>query len=613
MISRNLRYKPQGQVSLRAGNLNSNRTTSTAVLRARNGIMRYVAAVLAAIVIAGAYAPSAVAETRTLKLYYLHTKERAEITYKKNGRYLPDGLRKLNRFLRDWRRNEPTKMDPQLFDLVWEAYQKSGSRDYIHVISGYRSPATNSMLRKRGRGVAKKSQHMLGKAMDFYLPDVSLSKLRAIGLKIQGGGVGYYPRSGSPFVHLDVGSVRHWPRMNRQQLMAMFPDGKTLHMPSDGKPLPGYNTALANYKKRKSGSSTVSVASASSALSGGRDDDRGFLATLFGGGRDEEEENASDFQTASKGNDEVIKPAKSVPEPRKSEPPPVETLIASLPTGKIPLPAAAPRPQRDVGPAADQAAPADQGTIVVADIPVPSRRPAYTAVPSAAENKTEDMIAALVRDAESRKNEEAVYVTALAQELSKTEALAGRVLASTESASSARNALRGTQAPDPGEDGGPAVKSGRVTHRNLALPEMVPAPEERGATAKKSGRLKPAIVMASANTGQQASKIRLQQSAFVDSGVRVAPKMAKPESADVMPETGPVVVPVSKDKAIWAFRASHVPDIKSTSTLAQSAIRAQPTTVYKLGFGDVPNESDAHRFTGKAVTFLSIAKFTATN
>src|SRR5690606_3999825 len=154
-----------------------------------------------------AIAPAAQAETRTLKLYFTHTRERAEITYKRNGRYLQDGLNQINRFLRDWRRNESTKMDPRLLDLLWETYRATGARDYIHVVSAYRSPATNEMLRKRSSGVASKSQHMLGKAIDFYIPGVKLADLRRVALSLHGGGVGYYPKSGSPFVHLDVGSV----------------------------------------------------------------------------------------------------------------------------------------------------------------------------------------------------------------------------------------------------------------------------------------------------------------------------------------------------------------------------------------------------------------------
>lgn len=206
-----------------------------------------LACVLATIFIAPT---KAIAQTKTLKLYYLHTGEKNTITYYKNGKYRASALKKINWALRDWRRNEPTKMDPKLLDLVWEAYRRSGSKAYIHVISGYRSPITNEKLRKRGGGQAKKSQHTLGKALDFYLPDVKISKMRSIGLKMGVGGVGYYPRSGSPFVHLDTGSVRHWPRMTRTQLAKVFPRGKTMHIPTDGKPLAKYKVAVAEYKSR---------------------------------------------------------------------------------------------------------------------------------------------------------------------------------------------------------------------------------------------------------------------------------------------------------------------------------------------------------------------------
>ncbi|TCA20901.1 DUF882 domain-containing protein [Rhizobium leguminosarum bv. viciae] len=192
------------------------------------------------------------AEDRALKLFFTHTGERATITYKRDGKFDPKGLAQINRFLRDWRRNEPTRMDPRLLDLVWEVYKRSGGKDYIHIVSAYRSPTTNNMLRNRSRstGVAKKSQHMLGKAMDFYVPGVKLSTLRALAMQMQVGGVGYYPTSGSPFVHLDVGNVRAWPRMSRQELARIFPNGQTMHLPADGRSLPGYNQAIANYKKR---------------------------------------------------------------------------------------------------------------------------------------------------------------------------------------------------------------------------------------------------------------------------------------------------------------------------------------------------------------------------
>ena len=203
-----------------------------------------------------AVAPAS-AETRTLKLYNTHTHERVSITFKKNGRYLSSGLRELNRFLRDWRRNEITKMDPKLFDLVWEVYQKAGTSKPIHVVSGYRSPATNNMLRRRSRGVAKTSQHTRGRAMDFFIPGVNVAELRALGLRQEVGGVGYYPTSRTPFVHMDTGSVRHWPRMTRSQLAKVFPRGDTIHVPTDGKKMPRYAEALA--RRNGGGSSRTTV------------------------------------------------------------------------------------------------------------------------------------------------------------------------------------------------------------------------------------------------------------------------------------------------------------------------------------------------------------------
>jgi len=230
-------------------------------------------------------AATASAESRTLNIEFVHTGERASITFKRNGRYDPKGLKQLNYILRDWRRNEPTKMDPRLFDLVWEVYRRAGAKGYIKAVSGYRSPATNSMLRSRSKGVAKESQHMRGTAMDFYIPGVPLKTLRELGIKMQAGGVGYYPNSGSPFVHMDVAGVRAWPRMNRQDLARLFPDGKTVHIPSDGKPLPGYQQALAEYKRRVASGNTVMIAEEKSSSR-----PRNFLAMLFGGGDEDEVE-----------------------------------------------------------------------------------------------------------------------------------------------------------------------------------------------------------------------------------------------------------------------------------------------------------------------------------
>ena len=188
---------------------------------------------------------------RTLYLYYTHTKETKKITFRKSGRYDQKGLNTLNVMLRDWRRNEPTKMDPALFDLVWEVYQESGATGPIHVVSAYRSPKTNEQLRSRSRGVAKSSRHTTGQALDFFIPGVRISKLRQIAMKKQVGGVGYYPTSNSPFVHLDTGSVRAWPRMTTAQLKKLFPNGRTLHVPNTGVPISnkGYQYAMTQWKK----------------------------------------------------------------------------------------------------------------------------------------------------------------------------------------------------------------------------------------------------------------------------------------------------------------------------------------------------------------------------
>ena len=307
---------------------------SAFVRKTASNLKALVPAVVLAIALLSANS-AATAQTRALKLYNVHTNEKQTIVFKRGGRYDASGLKKINYILRDWRKNQPTKMDPRLLDLIWEVYQKSGSRDYIHVVCGYRSPGTNAMLKGRSRrsGVAEKSQHMLGKAMDFYIPDVRLSKLREIGMKFQVGGVGFYPKSGSPFVHMDVGGVRAWPRMPRRELARLFPDGKTLHRPAEGGQMPGYNSALADYKRRV-GSSTILVAGGSSTNS---DSDskpgKSLLAALFS--RADEDE--GDFNDAPEAVAE--KPAKKV-----KEEPQEEILTASVEEEKIAAPVPRVRP-----------------------------------------------------------------------------------------------------------------------------------------------------------------------------------------------------------------------------------------------------------------------------
>lgn len=196
---------------------------------------------------------SAFAETRTLAIYNVNTKETTEATYKVDGEFLPEGLKKINHAMRDWRRNVSTKMDPELIDLVWKLHRQLGSQKPVHLISGFRSRATNNGLRRTRGGQARNSRHILGKAADIHFPDVSIKDLRNSALIRERGGVGYYPRSGIPFVHVDTGRVRHWPRVPRRELAMLFPKGKSKHIPSDGRPLTKRDGRIAMAKLKKMG------------------------------------------------------------------------------------------------------------------------------------------------------------------------------------------------------------------------------------------------------------------------------------------------------------------------------------------------------------------------
>jgi uncharacterized protein YcbK (DUF882 family) len=195
-----------------------------------------------------AHQANALGETRTLSLYEIHTKETLTVTFKRNGKYDQEALTKLNHFMRDWRANEETKMDPALIDLIWTLHQQLGSQQPIHLVSAFRSAKTNASLRKKGGGQAKKSQHIQGRAADIHFPDVPVKVLRNSALVQEVGGVGYYPTSGIPFVHVDTGNVRMWPRIPRLELAALFPDGKTRYLPSDGKPITLSDYRLAQAK-----------------------------------------------------------------------------------------------------------------------------------------------------------------------------------------------------------------------------------------------------------------------------------------------------------------------------------------------------------------------------
>ena len=287
---------------------------------------------------------TALNETRTLSFHHVHSDEDLTVTFKRNGRYDEEALKKLNHFLRDWRSQGQTKMDPHLFDILWEVYRDVDARKPIQIISAYRSPATNAMLRRRSSGVARHSQHMLGHAMDFFIPEVPLEQIRYAGLRLQRGGVGFYPTSGSPFVHLDTGGVRHWPRMNHDQLAKVFPDGRTVHIPSDGKPLKNYELALADLEKRRNGDDAATVSRKPS-----------LFASLFGGrfgGQSSEDDEETAAPAANAKPAPVLAaaaPAKSVdPVPTPRSKPVAATLqLASADARIVPAPKHAARTSAD--------------------------------------------------------------------------------------------------------------------------------------------------------------------------------------------------------------------------------------------------------------------------
>jgi uncharacterized protein YcbK (DUF882 family) len=159
---------------------------------------------------AGIVRPVFAAEpSRLLSFDHTHTREKLSLVYAAGGQYVNDALSKLNRFLRDHYTGDVGSMDPQLFDLLFKVRSELKCSQPFQVISGYRCPATNNNLRgSRGGGVAKRSLHMEGKAIDIRIPGVPLKEVRDAALALKGGGVGYYP--GDQFVHLDTGRVRSW-------------------------------------------------------------------------------------------------------------------------------------------------------------------------------------------------------------------------------------------------------------------------------------------------------------------------------------------------------------------------------------------------------------------
>ena len=335
-------------------------------------------------------------DTRTLSFTDGHTNEAGTFTYMVDGVYDQPTLDKLNWFMRDWRLNKSIKMDPKLFDIVWEVYRESGSKQPIDVLSGYRSPQTNALLRRRSSQVAKYSQHMEGKAIDAHFIDVDTPTIRDIAMRMQAGGVGFYPSSHTPWVHIDSGDVRYWPRMSHDALARIFPDGKTVFIPADGQPMAGFDQAKAEIEAR--GGEVVTAQA-------GNSPNVGLFSWLFGargGGADDAEEAGGDEAAPVVRNGRAGSAAPQLASAAASD-----AVTTAQPTPVATLAPATDASDADAGPATTDAAaalllapmpPLKPIEIALADAPTPPMRPAEFAFasPQAANAGDRDLIAALL-------------------------------------------------------------------------------------------------------------------------------------------------------------------------------------------------------------------------
>lgn len=155
-----------------------------------------------------AASPATNPESRRLAFYHTHTSETLDVVYSEHGAYVPGALDEVHHLFRDFRTGDVHPIDPGLLDILHEVQHATGGRGRFEIISAYRSPATNHMLASKSGGVADRSLHLQGQAIDVRLPGVRTIDLRRAGLRLASGGVGYYP--GSDFVHLDTGRVRSW-------------------------------------------------------------------------------------------------------------------------------------------------------------------------------------------------------------------------------------------------------------------------------------------------------------------------------------------------------------------------------------------------------------------
>jgi uncharacterized protein YcbK (DUF882 family) len=526
----------------------------------------------------GLHTASANGDTRTITLHHTHRGDDITVTFKRNGRYDEEGLKKLNNFLRDWRTDDATVMDPQLFDAVWEVQRELGDKP-IHIISSYRSPRTNEMLRKRSSGVARHSLHMQGKAMDFFIPGVPLERVREAGLRLQRGGVGFYPTSGSPFVHMDVGNVRHWPRMTREQLAKVFPDGRTVHLPTDGKPLAGFAIAQAEIDKRASSPSTFEAARVAA-----NEKKSNPIAKLFGIKPKPAADDEDDSETPSAAPAAPSRVANAAtPRARDNI---FAGLIPTKPEVKL-EPAQAPA-------AAPEAKP-ESKPVPVAAIPVPKSRPMPPASPAANQ-------------------------VAAAQPAPAASGFGTYTLAGIGDIFSARGYWQGLPEQQPERDNRQVASADASTGsigpfaappgygdgkpREGSLAYASPAIEPENPQRPKTGAAPmPRAAAVSANT-TIASKGRTNAPTEVVS----APAWAELKEWQLARLEGPWVRALIMTPSVARFMSTTLYGIQDYRGLRP--LLATPTEVVLMAFGAEPNPGLSHvRFEGRAIEFPATATF----
>lgn len=530
----------------------------------------------------GLHTAAANGDTRTITLHHTHRGDDITVTFKRNGRYDDDGLKKLNHFLRDWRTDDVTTMDPQLFDAVWEVQRELGDKP-LHIVSSYRSPRTNEMLRSRSSGVARHSLHMQGKAMDFFIPGVPLERVREAGLRLQRGGVGFYPTSGSPFVHMDVGNVRHWPRMTREQLAKVFPDGRTVHLPTDGKPLAGFAMAQVDIEKRSSSPSSFETAR----IAANDKKSSNPFSRLFGIKKPKaDEENETETPSAAPAAPAAVATA-AAPRVR-------ENIFASL----IPT-----KPEVKLEPAATADARAAKPARV-ADIPVPRSRPVQPV------------------------GQNAPQVAAAPKEAA-TSPFGTYTLAGITDIFSSRGYWRGLP-EQPERDPSVSEAARQVASANNATGSIGPfaAPSGYGEGLPREAALAYANPNAAMEPDVQRSKAALPRAAAISANTTIASKARVNAPTEVVSAPaiaaselrawqlvrleGPWVRALILTPSVARFMSTTLYGVQDY--LALRPLLTRPTEIILITFGSEPNPGLSHaRFEGRAIEFPATATFRPRN